>query len=72
MKKIMAIFAATLLLAGVATSCNKKCECKTYAAGVVVGNPVEMEVESGKKCSDYTNLITQDPKTGYECKSKMF
>ena len=28
MKKVMAIFGAALLLAGVATSCNKKCECK--------------------------------------------
>ena len=44
----MAIFAATLLLAGVATSCNKKCECKTYVAGVVT-TTTEMELDKGKK-----------------------
>lgn len=71
MKKVMAIFGAALLLAGVATSCNKKCECKTYVAGVVT-TTTEMELDKGKKCSDYTTIITEDPKTGYECKSKLF
>ena len=71
MKKVMAIFGAALLLAGVATSCNKKCECKTYVAGVVTTTN-EIEVESGKKCADYTGIITEDPKTGVECKSKLF
>jgi hypothetical protein len=71
MKKVMAIFGAALLLAGVATSCNKKCECKTYVAGVVT-TTAEMELDKGKKCSDYTAIITEDPKTGVECKSKLF
>lgn len=71
MKKILAIFAATLMLAGVATSCNKKCECKTYTLGVVA-NTSEVEVENGKKCSDYTAIVTEDPKTGVECKYKLF
>lgn len=71
MKKVMAIFGAALLLAGVATSCNKKCECKTYALGVVT-KTYDIELESGKKCADYTVLATEDPKTGVECKSKLF
>lgn len=71
MKKVMAIFGAALLLAGVATSCNKKCECKTYVAGVVT-TTTEMELDKGKKCSDYSAIITEDPKTGVECKSKLF
>ncbi len=71
MKKVMAIFGAALLLAGVATSCNKKCECKTYAAGVVVTTS-EVELDKGQKCADLTTIVTEDPKTGVECKSKMF
>ena len=71
MKKIMVICAATLMLAGLATSCNKKCECKAYALGVVT-KTYDIELESGKKCADYTVLATEDPKTGVECKSKLF
>jgi hypothetical protein len=75
MKKVMAIFGAALLLAGVATSCNKKCECKSYAAGVLVGEPYEVELDkdSYKKCSDM-NTITMlgGVKTGIECKSNLF
>ena len=71
MKKVMAIFGAALLLAGVATSCNKKCECKTYALGVVTTTSV-IELDKGKKCSDYNTIVTEDPKTGVECKSKLF
>ena len=71
MKKVMAIFGAALLLAGVATSCNKKCECKTYALGVVTTSNV-IELDKGEKCADYTAIVTEDPKTGVECKSKLF
>ena len=67
----MAIFGAALLVAGVATSCNKKCECKTYVAGVVA-TTTEIELDKDEKCSDYTGIISQDPKTGVECKSKVF
>ncbi|MCR4872489.1 MAG: hypothetical protein K5885_02975 [Bacteroidales bacterium] len=75
MKKIMAICAATLLLAGVATSCNKKCECKTYLAGVVVGDPTEVELDkdSYKSCADMNTVVEVDgKKTGIECTSKVF
>lgn len=67
MKKVLCIVAATLMIAAVSTSCNKKCECKTYAAGVVISTNT-MELDKGKKCSDYTGLISEDPKTGVECK----
>ena len=68
MKKVMAIFGAALLLAGVATSCNKKCECKTYVAGVVTGT-TEMELDKGKKCADYTTVVeVNDKKNGVECR----
>lgn len=75
MKKVMAIFGAALLLAGVATSCNKKCECKTYLAGVVVGDPTEMELDkdSYKSCADMNTVVEVDgKKTGLECTSKVF
>lgn len=75
MKKIMAIFAAALMLTGVGASCNKKCECTTYAVGVVVGEPYEVELDkdSYKKCSDM-NTVTMlgGVKTGIECTSKAF
>ncbi|MCR4680538.1 MAG: hypothetical protein K5636_02875 [Bacteroidales bacterium] len=70
MKKVLCICAATLMLAALSTSCNKKCECKTYVAGVVsVTN--EIELDKGQKCADYTNIITEDPMTGIECKGKL-
>lgn len=68
MKKVLCIAAATLMIAALSTSCNKKCECKTYAAGVVVGNSYEIELDKGQHCSDYTKLVSEDPKTGIECK----
>ena len=71
MKKVMAIFGAALLLAGVATSCNKKCECKTYVAGVVTKTTTQ-EIDKDQTCADYTQLITEDPKTGIEGKTKVF
>lgn len=67
MKKVLCICAAGLMIAALATSCNKKCECKTYVAGVVT-TTTTMELDKGKKCSDYTGLISEDPKTGIECK----
>lgn len=70
MKKVLCIVAAGLMIAALSTSCNKKCECKTYAAGVVA-NTSTIELDKGQKCSDYTNLITEDPKTGIECKGTM-
>lgn len=73
MKKIMAICAATLMLAGVATSCNKKCECKTYLAGVVTGTTeLELDKDSYKKCSDMNTVVEiNGTKNGIECKGTM-
>lgn len=70
MKKILCICAAGLLIAALSTSCNKKCECKTYVAGVV-SNTQTVELDKGKKCSDYTVLASEDPKTGVECKGTL-
>ena len=71
MKKVVLALAAIAVVACFSlTSCNKKCECKTYAAGIVATTS-EIEVESGKKCKDYTRLVTEDPKTGVECKTTL-
>ena len=72
MKKVMAIFGAALLLAGVATSCNKKCECKTYLAGVVTSTTeLELDKDSYKKCSDMNTVIeVNGTKNGIECTGK--
>lgn len=75
MKKVMAIFGAALLLAGVATSCNKKCECKEYFAGELVGEPYvkELDKDSQKSCSDLnTYTMLGGVKTGIECTPKVF
>ncbi|MBR6160382.1 MAG: hypothetical protein IKQ75_00775 [Bacteroidales bacterium] len=70
MKKVLCICAAGLMIAALSTSCNKKCECKAYAAGVVTATTTQ-EVEKGKKCSDYTILVSEDPKSGIECKATL-
>lgn len=69
MKKVLCICAAGLIIATLATSCNKKCECKTYVAGVVT-TTTTIEVEKGKKCADYTNY-SEDLQTGLQCKPTM-
>ncbi len=69
MKKIVLALAVIATVACF-SSCNKKCECKTYLDGAVVTTN-EMEVESGKKCKDYTALLTEDPKNGVECKGTL-
>lgn len=73
MKKVMAIFGAALLLAGVATSCNKKCECKTYLNGVVMSTTeLELDKDSYKKCSEMNTVIeVNGTKNGLECTGKM-
>ena len=65
---------ALSILATVAmfSSCNKHCTCKTYLNGTVISTTEDIEVESGKKCSDMNALITTDPKTGVECSSQLF
>ena len=72
MKKFLVICAAALLLAGVATSCDKKCQCKTYVNGALSKTDEPFAVESGKKCSDYNSSITVlGITTEVKCKSTM-
>lgn len=68
MKKVVLALAVIATVACF-SSCNKNCTCKTYAAGVVMGNPEEIELNKDvyKKCSDMTKIIVADPKTGLEC-----
>jgi hypothetical protein len=68
MKKIVLAIAAVAVVACFA-SCNKKCTCKTYAAGVVVETTedVELDKDTYKKCSDMNNIVVANPKTGMEC-----
>ena len=69
MKKVLCIVAAGLMIAALSTSCNKKCECKTYVAGVVTTTNT-IEVEKGKKCADYTT-IDENHTIGVECKATL-
>lgn len=72
MKKIMVICAAALMLAGLATSCDKKCQCKTYVNGALTSTSDAFEVESGKKCSDYNSSVTLlGVTTEVKCKGTM-
>jgi len=56
------------MVAAVTTSCNKKCTCKTYAAGVVVTTTedVELDKDTYKKCSDL-NTYSEALSTGVKC-----
>ena len=70
MKKVLVLLAAGAFLACF-TSCNKTCTCKTYAAGIVISTDDEVELESGKKCSDLNTYVVDSDgnnKTGIECK----
>jgi len=53
----------------VLTLCKR--QSRAVAAGVVVTTS-EVELDKGEKCSDFTAIVTEDPKTGVECKSKLF
>lgn len=68
MKKVV-LALAVIAAAASFSSCNKTCTCKTYAAGIVVGEPQEVELDRDtyKKCSDLNKIIIADPKTGVEC-----
>ncbi len=73
MKRIIGILALVACVAAFTTSCNKKCTCKTYAAGVVVSTQedVELDKDTYKKCSDLNTFVTDsngENKTGLECK----
>lgn len=68
MKKIICICAAGLMVAALSTSCNKKCECKSYIGGVVTST-YEIELEKDHHCSDYN---TPEVLGSYiECKGKL-
>lgn len=59
MKKVMAIFGAALLFAGVATSCSKVCECTTSVTGLAdVVTEVNIEDTGVKKCSDMNSEVS--------------
>ncbi len=58
MKKVLCICAVGLLLGFFTTSCDKKCQCKTYVNGALSTTGDPFEVESGKKCSDYNSSVT--------------
>ena len=68
----MAIFGAALLVAGVATSCSKVCECTTSVTGVPdVVTEVNLEGSNVKKCSDMNVENTVAGVTQkVECKKK--
>ncbi len=70
MKKVLVLLSAVALVACF-TSCNKTCTCKTYAAGIVITTDDDVELESGKKCSDLNTYVVDSDgnnKTGMECK----
>jgi len=69
MKKILSIVALVALVAVFATSCNKTCTCKTYAAGTLVNTEEDVKLEKDfKACSDMTHVIDMGlGKTGLEC-----
>ena len=58
MKKVLCICAVGLLLGFFTTSCNKKCQCKTYVNGALTTTADPFEVETGKKCADYNSSVT--------------
>jgi len=72
MKKILCIIAACFLVAAVSTSCNKKCTCKTYAAGVVIATEedVELDRDTYNSCTDL-NTYSETFNTGVKCESSM-
>lgn len=68
MKKLMAICAATLMLAGIASSCSKVCECTTTSGGISTTS--EVTIKNGS-CSDMDSEVTNMGITvKTECKKK--
>lgn len=57
MKKLMAIFGAALLLAGVATSCSKVCECTVSYMGYSATTEVNLEGSGYKNCNSYAQAV---------------
>ena len=57
MKKLMAIFGAAMLLAGVATSCSKVCECTVSVMGVSTTTEVNLQNSGYKNCNAYADAL---------------
>lgn len=57
MRKLVCIVTACMILAFVSTSCNKRCVCKTYVAGIVTETEDGVEIDSDvyDSCSDLDN-----------------
>jgi hypothetical protein len=73
MKKLLCVCAACLLVAALSTSCNKKCQCKTYVGGTVQSTwETELDKDSYNKCSDLNTVVTiAGTKNGIECKGTL-
>lgn len=72
MKKLMAIFGATLMLACVATSCSKVCEC-TFDYGGAYTTTSEVNLKgTGYNCKTYAEYLDNASLGTYkvECKKK--
>ena len=69
MKKVLVLLAIVAFVACF-TSCDKECVCRTYAAGIVVDTDDDVDLESGKKCSDLNDIFVDNDgnKNGVECK----
>ena len=75
MKKVLCVCAACLMMAALTTSCNKRCECKTYIAGSVTTTEIELDKDHYKKCSDLdipTTEVNGTIMTGVKCRSLLF
>ena len=75
MKKIICVCAACLMMAALTTSCNKRCECKSYLAGHVTTTEFDLDKDNYKKCSDMNITTTEfngTIMTGMECRSVLF
>lgn len=57
MKKLMAICAATLMLAGVATSCSKVCECTVSYEGYSETGEIDLSETNYKNCNSYAQAV---------------
>ena len=69
MKKLIALFFALVLVAGM-SSCTKMCKCTLLKNGVVVERATEFEREldkAYKDCSAMSNF-DEESQTGIQCK----
>lgn len=58
MKKVLAIFAATMMLAGVASSCSKLCECTQTIGSSSVQYEVNLEDTDYSRCNQMNSENT--------------